>query len=623
MDPTSNQLDSSPEPHQPGQVFGPANTDTAPARAAEIPPQPPADAPMTTDSASAVTEESDGSPGIVLPQQTQTVINGKVIDSSPVLSANSAAIAAESRKSFLGGLKRKAVLAPILAIFVLLGGGAAAYFGYYVPNKPDNIWKTALSRTGKGYDRLTDYTTAQFKSQVMGVKLNGNFKLTGGLAADGNFSGSVDKNNGEFTGSLSAGGVKVNADVRLIQSSSTTPDVYFKLDGLQGLGDLIGGFAPQYTSDLNGLNGNWYFVDHSLFDEIGGASGNNLQFNSNDLHSILKAVGDASKQNIFTADPGSAAFTVKRNVGKEKQDGRNVYHFVVGINKDNLKKYVDNLCNNLKNSSLKKFFNNDAQNTADSIGCNTASTSVGSFNTDRTADVWVDTHTKLIHKIRITDPNSKDNYFDIGQDYQGGSSYPFTLGFHDKTSTSTLRFTLDTQVNSLTIKGNTQDNSQGGTSGSLQLTIQSSSAKVTVQKPDNAKNIIQLLNDLGITQTFNDVQNQAKDTERKTDIKALQGHLEAYWADNGFYPTLANLNDSTWRATNMKGLDPAAFKDPDGTTDKLTVTAAAHVYAYSASPAGCDNVKTQCTDYTLTATLDDGSAFTVQSDNSPSGSILQ
>src|SRR3982751_6956611 len=62
--------------------------------------------------------------------------------------------------------------------------------------------------------------------------------------------------------------------------------------------------------------------------------------------------------------------------------------------------------------------------------------------------------------------------------------------------------------------------------------------------------------------TYNGIQQKARDTERKTDVNAIHGQVEAYYAQNGKYPTLANLNDSTWRGSNMKGLDAEALKDP-------------------------------------------------------------
>src|SRR3954469_5137578 len=119
--------------------------------------------------------------------------------------------------------------------------------------------------------------------------------------------------------------------------------------------------------------------------------------------------------------------------------------------------------------------------------------------------------------------------------------------------------------------------------------------------------------------TYNGIQQKARDTERKTDIKALQGHMEAYWADNAKYPTLAQANDASaggFRQTNFKGLDPASFADPkNSTSQQLCAAAAANCYGYAATPAGCDNTATDCSNYTLTANLESGGTFQVQSNN--------
>jgi len=119
--------------------------------------------------------------------------------------------------------------------------------------------------------------------------------------------------------------------------------------------------------------------------------------------------------------------------------------------------------------------------------------------------------------------------------------------------------------------------------------------------------------------TYNGIQQKARDTERKTDVKALQGHLEAYWADNAKYPTLAQANDASaggFRATNFKGLDPASFADPkNSTSQQLCAAAASNCYGYVPTPSGCDNSTTDCTNYTLTANLEGGGTFSVQSNN--------
>jgi prepilin-type N-terminal cleavage/methylation domain-containing protein len=124
--------------------------------------------------------------------------------------------------------------------------------------------------------------------------------------------------------------------------------------------------------------------------------------------------------------------------------------------------------------------------------------------------------------------------------------------------------------------------------------------------------VIGILATLVVT-TYSGIQQKTRDTARKTDINALHGQIEAYQAQNGKYPTLANINDSDFRTANLKGLDPAALQDPQGTATTLAGAPAADVYSYVATPANCDNDPAgvgDCTGYTLTATLEGGGTYT-------------
>jgi len=91
----------------------------------------------------------------------------------------------------------------------------------------------------------------------------------------------------------------------------------------------------------------------------------------------------------------------------------------------------------------------------------------------------------------------------------------------------------------------------------------------------------------------------SNDTERETDIKALHGQLEAYYAQHGTYPTLAQLNDQAFRTANMQGLDSEALQDPEGSSAKLANEPAKHVYSYEGGGQA----------YTLTATKSDGATY--------------
>lgn len=113
--------------------------------------------------------------------------------------------------------------------------------------------------------------------------------------------------------------------------------------------------------------------------------------------------------------------------------------------------------------------------------------------------------------------------------------------------------------------------------------------------------------------THSGVQQNKRNTERQTDIKELRDGLEGYFASTNHYPTLAELNDTTWRSTHLKALEPGVFHDPSGTNNNLVDKAQASTYTYSVTSVSgtpCDNGKNPCTQYTLTATLEGGGTYT-------------
>jgi prepilin-type N-terminal cleavage/methylation domain-containing protein len=118
--------------------------------------------------------------------------------------------------------------------------------------------------------------------------------------------------------------------------------------------------------------------------------------------------------------------------------------------------------------------------------------------------------------------------------------------------------------------------------------------------------------------TFSGIQQKGRNSQRQTDINALASHVEAYYASEGKYPTLANLNDATWRTTNTKGLDPAALADPKNASTQTLVgavpAAGTYSYAYVATPTNCDNgTGGDCTGYTLTAHTEGGDDYVKKS----------
>lgn len=101
-------------------------------------------------------------------------------------------------------------------------------------------------------------------------------------------------------------------------------------------------------------------------------------------------------------------------------------------------------------------------------------------------------------------------------------------------------------------------------------------------------------------------------TERKRDIDELRVGLESYYSQYNKYPTLAQVNNASWRALNMKGLNRQVLRDPNSTRYSLAASPAKNVYAYKVSATSgraCDDAKVICTEYTLTATLTGGGTY--------------
>lgn len=129
--------------------------------------------------------------------------------------------------------------------------------------------------------------------------------------------------------------------------------------------------------------------------------------------------------------------------------------------------------------------------------------------------------------------------------------------------------------------------------------------------------VIGILATLVIT-TFSGIQRNARNRTREADVNALHSQLEYFYGQQGYYPTLADMNDDTWRSANMQGLDDGAISDPQDTaaTPALVAAAAASAYSYDITPDTCDNgAGGNCTSYILTATYEGGGSFVKNSLN--------
>jgi len=113
--------------------------------------------------------------------------------------------------------------------------------------------------------------------------------------------------------------------------------------------------------------------------------------------------------------------------------------------------------------------------------------------------------------------------------------------------------------------------------------------------------------------TYSGIQAKARNAKRTSDLKSLQTHIEAFFSQNGYYPSRANMNDTSaggWVNTNMKSLDQNALIDPSNPTQSKTLVGSPVAQSYSYAPtqsdgtSSCESDDTTCAKYTLTATYE-------------------
>jgi hypothetical protein len=584
---------SQPQPSEPPQQFSPA-----PPEQEDVAPE--VSQPAGLDINTSVQLPSDPSPHMsqsILPSdQTQGPVVFGPSQHGPLMHGPEI-LQAPKRK--LRGSK-KGLLIGALAAVLLIGTSAGAFFGYYLPNKPENLWGASLVNMGKGYDKLADYAK-NYQSQK-GNNFKGSFKASGDFNADGSLEGSSDTNNGQYTANVSAEGLKISLEVRAIKSNTSTPDIYIKTEGVSDIASLLGADEPDLSKILQDSNGKWYFIDHTLVERYLNSSGSQGgDLSKQDVNDFIKAIEGPSKKYVFTNDPNKMVFVIKQKIGSEKQDSRNTYHYKIGVNKANLKAYNHELCDSLKDTKLYKLLGD--QTTTE---CQDAS-DIDNIKDSDSTDVWVDKHTRLVHKVRFyQSANDANNYYDLIQDYQGGDKLPFSVNVHNKSSNDTfdakLNMTLGLKDNSITIDGNMKGTGSSKINGSLNLTVTPNSKPVNPQKPDGAVNIMQLLGSLGLSDLGADSgsiagssQQRARDAERKSDIRALESKVAEYYALNGYYPVTLAVID---------GIPAEACKAPGGSG-----TCAKPDYIYKAFKTGtaaaitsttnCDNKKNDCVNYII------------------------
>lgn len=260
-----------------------------------------------------------------------------------------------------------------LVVVILGGSAAAAYLGVVVPNKPENVLKTALANS---------FSLDKAKS----AHFNGDFSITAegsDPTFTGDFAGSADSDGAfEVKANVDAMVTKVAVDMRSVDGKS----FYVKVGGLEGLPELLAASeeASIYAPMVAGLNEQWIEINESILRQMGVTTG-----------TMKMTEADANKMAQAYADHQFLVF--KEKLADEKIAGKDSHHFKVVIDKQQLKDFLKAVKDakldsvKLTDDDLKSF--DDAVKNVD-------------FN-KYPADVWVSKDDKMIRQLKFTYSNNE------------------------------------------------------------------------------------------------------------------------------------------------------------------------------------------------------------------------
>lgn len=403
------------------------------------------------------------------------------------------------------------VVAAVVVAILAIGGGYV--FGFYLPNTPENVYATSLTNTADGLDKLIAYSQLQQQTSYKSANFNGsaNVKSPSG-SFDLTFSGSSDKD-ANATMQLDADimGQKAKANIRSIHAQrSTNPDLYFQVTGIKSYLDANG------LSQMDGLDGQWVTIDHTLLDTYSSMLKQNLGSSMSptssmpayaDVQDAVGKVEAVNRQYIFSTDPAKAVLVNQKFVGKEALNGRDANHYKLGYDKAHLQAYVTALSTALDSSKLNDWSkkNNDGKNLSQVMNLTKLESDIKDAKSDYSFDLWADTGTKLISKLAFTDPSNSASVFALSQSYDGKSSqYPFAIDFTGKDDsgnprTGTLSLTVDVQTNKVSgTLAATKKSTDGTTTISASFDATPSNTAISVTAPSGAKSVVDILNELGL-----------------------------------------------------------------------------------------------------------------------------
>ena len=377
-------------------------------------------------------------------------------------------------------------IALVAAGIFVLSSTAAGYFGYIVPNKPENVWKTAMKNMGTAYDTLTK-AGLELES-AKGSETAGTFSYEGESNISGDFSVKSYDTDVLMQVNLKQEMANTKFELMLVTpESKTVPNLYLKIAELNVVDGLIDETIIDAYSDIVGK---WYELDSSMYSEGLVEEDVPIEYTKEEYKELYDKVGESVKEYLFSTVKDDAVLTVQEFIAKEDSFGQEAYKYSVKISNSALAKFENSVKTRVKDTKIGSTLLKDTNLEDDSNSLTDA------LKESEEYDVWVDKKTKLIQNVRYYDKNDKNTFSEFGQLYQGGDKLPLFFNTQQKSGTGNnvfnLKLDLDKKLNTAGLKA-TYTQADGAGKFDMSANYKTSNEELKLSVPTDAKSIFELL----------------------------------------------------------------------------------------------------------------------------------
>ncbi|MDZ7744785.1 MAG: hypothetical protein U5K77_03470 [Candidatus Saccharibacteria bacterium] len=407
--------------------------------------------------------------------------------------------------------KKKMSLKVAIAITIsLLALGAAGVFGWYIPNRPENVWAAGMERSGEAFEEIVLSSVEQesldtLKSMDFSAQLDAAFEggiITGSMSA--RYTDEVIDSSLAFD--LSADGENASMEVDFLTEQpedAVFPDSYFRITGIDSFGlDMFMPGISNYDGQWIEVSGDW--LETSAPDDIVDAFERDDQedelLTAEELTEITQAAITPIRDRLFTSDDERAVLKMGDFKGTESlEDNVTANRYEATVDLDNAAAFCYELADSvLSTDAVQNQEDVDSQQIEEwkSSAQESCQRDTESEIEDE-IEVWIDTRTKLVHKIRVTDNDNENNYTEIGQSYQGGDSVPMFMRFYEGDSGLSAEFDIETNIKTHTTQATLQfEQADNDIYVTLDFEAKPLGSEFEIEPPSDTVPIQQLLDEL-------------------------------------------------------------------------------------------------------------------------------